>query len=90
MDRARIGSEVVYDWGEYGWCSATVTDFYDPPKTKHRYNFELTYPKTSTTYFGAVSSTTPREIRNHLLTLEQYPTRWFVVAGGYPTVAGEE
>ena len=50
---------------------ASVIVFYEHPRTKNKFNFELTYPKT-----GAEAA----EICNHRLCLDEYHTRWLVVA----------
>ena len=75
LDGSLVGKVVMYNWGNgFGWCRAHVTQFYEEPKTKSLFNFELTYPKTSTT---------KREVRNTHLSLSMYGagdvSHWFVV-----------
>jgi malate synthase len=65
-----MGHQIMYDWGAHGWCRAIVTDYYSTPKTKQKFNYELTYPKTDTT---------AKEIRNHALSLRGYGSQWFAL-----------
>jgi len=73
LDESLVNGIVLYNWGgAYGWCRAVVTRYYKKPKTKSKFNFELTYPQ--------------KELRNQCLDLNNYGdgaiSSWVLVEEG--------
>jgi hypothetical protein len=43
LSSIQTGDNIIFKWST-GWCFAVVTRKYTPPRSRHKFNFELLYP----------------------------------------------